>query len=59
MGGTGQGIAEENSVGVRDVLGGPSILLVPTVCEFVPKTGAESQIETQLHNILNIPGAFG
>jgi hypothetical protein len=35
------------------------MLLVPTVREFVPKSGSERQIGPQLYDVLNIPGAYG
>src|SRR6266849_2013695 len=58
MSGTGHGVTGENPVGIRDVLGSPSILFVPTVREFVSNAGSERKIGTQLHDVLNVPGSF-
>src|SRR5207247_10386003 len=47
-----------NPIRVQEILGSPSIFLVPTVREFVPKAGSDGEIGTQLENVLNVPGAF-
>src|SRR5262249_53717655 len=58
VGGTGGGVADENPAGVRDVLGSPSIPLVPTVRKFLPNPHPERKTGTQLDDVLNIPGGL-
>src|SRR6266568_1540789 len=50
-------VAEGCAAGIRDVVGSPPILFVPTVREFVPNSGSQRQIGAQLDDVLNIPGA--
>ena len=58
VGGTGHGVTGEKPAGIWDELGSPSILLVPTVREFVPNSNSDGKIGAQLHDVLNIPGPF-
>src|SRR5215468_4277834 len=58
MSGTRYRVSGGNTIRVQEILGSPSIFLVPTVREFVPKAGSDGEIGTQLENVLNVSGAF-
>src|SRR5436309_9109135 len=58
MSGTGYRVTGGNPVRVQEILRSPSIFLVPTIREFVPKAGSDGEIGTQLDNVLNVSGAF-
>src|SRR5262249_54734465 len=48
-------VRQKRSISASDVVGSPSELLIPTVCEFVSKADAERQVAPQLHGIFGVP----
>src|SRR5262245_58429786 len=58
MSGTCYRVTGGNPLDVREILGSPSIFLVPTVREFVPKANSDGDIGTELDHVLNVPSTF-